>query len=63
MPKGAEYRGIAAKLRREAMETSPPQQRQLNLSAAARWEVLADEIEATIAPALPGLKQRSDWVY
>ena len=63
MHKAAEYRGIAAKLRREAMATSLPQQRQLNLSAAQRWEVLAEEIEAVTAPAYPGMSQRSGWVY
>ena len=62
MRKAIEYRGIAAKLRREAMATSLPQQRQLNLSAAARWEILAEEIEAVTAPAFPSLSQHSGWV-
>jgi hypothetical protein len=61
--RAAEYRGIAAKLRGEAMATSLPRQRQLNLSAALRWEVLAEEIEAMTAPAFPRLSQRSNWVY
>ena len=63
MHKAAEYRGIAAKLRREAMATTIPRQRDLNLSAALRWEILAEEIEAVTAPAFPRLSQRSNWVY
>ena len=50
MNKVAEYRGIAAKFRREAMETSLPLKRLRALNAAQRWDDLAQEIEVTVAP-------------
>ena len=62
MHKAAEYREIAAKLRREAMVTPLPQKRRLNLGAAERWEILAEEIEAVTPPATAGLSQRDCWV-
>jgi hypothetical protein len=62
MHKAAEYRGIAAKLRREAMATPLPQKRKLNLGAAERWEILAAEIEVVTAPAAAGLSPQDCWV-
>jgi hypothetical protein len=63
MTKAAEYRGIAAKLRRDALAASLPQQRQLNISAAERWDTLAEEIERVTAPAFAALSKRNQWVY
>ena len=47
MSKAAEYRGIAAKLRREAERASIPQVRQDHLEAAEKWEAIAQELEAS----------------
>jgi hypothetical protein len=45
MSKVTEYRGLAAKLRREAEDASLPHLRITNLAAAERWEALADELD------------------
>lgn len=63
MDKAIEYRGIAAKFRREAIEAPLPQQRQLALSAAERWETLALEIEAAIAPAVALGGKPAEWAF
>jgi hypothetical protein len=47
MSKAAEYRGLAAKFRREAEDLALAEQREVNLAAAARWEALADDLEET----------------
>jgi hypothetical protein len=59
MEKVIAYRSIAAKLRREAAVAGLERARQMKLAGAARWEVLANEIEAVISPS-----QRMDgWIY
>lgn len=63
MDKAIEYRGIAAKFRREAMESPLPQKRQQALGAAARWEALAQEIETAIAPGVALGGKQGDWVF
>ena len=63
MSKAAEYRGIASKFRREAAQASLPQQRQLALSAADRWDLLAQEMEATIAPSVALARKRPGWHF
>ena len=62
MDKVTEYRGIAAKFRREAILSTLPQRRQLALSAAERWESLASDIETAIAPGIALGGKRADWV-
>ena len=61
MIKAAEYRAIAAKFRREAMETSLPQKRLRALNAAQRWDELAQEIEVTVAPGAVLGGRRATW--
>jgi hypothetical protein len=61
--KAAEYRGIAEKFRREAMQAPLPQQRQLALNAAQRWEALAEDIERAIAPTVALRGGRADWMH
>ena len=45
MTKAAEYRGLAAKFRREAEAATLPDVRISSLAAAERWDILADELE------------------
>lgn len=47
MHRVAEYRGLAAKFRREAESASLPQDRKELLDTAERWELLAEERERT----------------
>jgi len=63
MDRAAEYRGIAERFRRQALATSLPRQRELNLSAARRWEMIAEEIEVMTAPAYANLSQPGGWFY
>lgn len=63
MEKVTEYRALAAMFRHEAKQASLPQQRRLALSAAERWESLALEIEAAIAPGVALGGKRPDWVF
>ena len=50
MEAAIEYRGLAAKLKREAAMSSLPNVRELKLEAAHRWESLAEEIEMVVMP-------------
>jgi hypothetical protein len=45
MSKIAEYRGLAAKFRREAQNATLPELRVASAAAAERWDALADELE------------------
>jgi hypothetical protein len=47
MSKVDEYRGLAAKFRRDAEAAALPNQRESNLAAAEKWEILASELERT----------------
>jgi hypothetical protein len=61
MDKVIEYRGIAAKLKREAASACLPQVRSLKLGAASRWETLAQEIELVVAPSVH--RPSANWIY
>lgn len=61
MEKAIEYRGIAARLKREAERAALPQVRRLKLSAATRWEALAQEIEVVVAPA--ACQDSANWIF
>jgi hypothetical protein len=61
MEKIIEYRGIAAKLKREAQCALLPQVQRLKLAGAQRWEALADELEMVVLPSLG--QQRRDWIF
>jgi hypothetical protein len=61
MDKAIEYRGIAAKLKREAASAGLPQVRNLKLGAASRWETLAQEIETIAAPSAH--QSRANWIF
>ena len=50
MEAAIEYRGLAAKLKREAAMASLPNVRELKLEAAHRWESMAEEIEMVVMP-------------
>jgi hypothetical protein len=63
MNKATEYRGIAAKFRDEACRTLLPQQRQLALQAAERWEFLAEELEAAIASSVALGGRPAKWAF
>lgn len=62
MDKAIEYRGFAAKFRLEATESALPQRRQVALTAAERWEALAQEFETAIAPTVALRGRRANWV-
>jgi len=61
MDKAVEYRGIAAKLKREAASAGLPQVRSLKLGAASRWETLAQEIELVVAPSAH--QSSANWIF
>ena len=61
MDKAIEYRGIAAKLKREAASAGLPQVRSLKLGAALRWETLAQEIELVVAPSAH--QSNANWIF
>lgn len=61
MEKAKQYRGIAAKLKREAEKAVLPQVRNLKLSAATRWETLAQEIEVVVAPS--ARQTSANWIF
>jgi hypothetical protein len=49
MNRAAEYRGIAAKFRREAESTTLPQRKKVVLETAERWDWLAEELEKDVS--------------
>lgn len=60
MEKAIEYRGLAARLRREASLSTLETARQLKMAAAQRWDQLAAEIEMVVAPSVAC---DSGWIY
>lgn len=56
-----EYRGLAAKLKREAAIATLPRVRDLKLEAAIRWESLASEIEMVVMPGRPSTT--ASWIF
>ena len=59
MTESIEYRSLAAQLRREAMASRLPRVRELKLSAADRWDVLAEELEHFS----PRQVDRAAWIF
>ena len=61
MESAIEYRGLAAKLKREAAIATLPRVRDLKLEAAHRWESMANEIEMVIMPSKTA--SANNWIF
>lgn len=61
METAIEYRGLAAKLKREAALSTLPNVRTIKLEAAHRWESLADEIEMVVMPGKA--RPAANWIF
>ena len=63
MNEAIEYRSLAAQMRREAMASLLPRVRELKLSAADRWDVLAAELEHFSHSPLASPAERAAWIF
>ena len=61
METAIEYRGLAARLKREAAMCNLANVRELKLEAAHRWESLASEIEFVVMPGKAS--PTSGWIF
>lgn len=61
MEAAIEYRGLAAKLKREAAMATLPNVRDVKLEAAHRWESIANEIEMVMMPGRSSAT--ANWIF